>query len=76
MENDVRIRIRWVDRIADPTGDVAQRVRMGRRGGRLQGFAHDRQERRDFLLISCSLAYLQLIQSFSLYRDGYLTFKH
>jgi hypothetical protein len=26
---------------------------LGRWGGRLQGFAHDRQERRDFLLISC-----------------------
>ena len=31
---------------------VAARAR-GARGGRPRGFAHGRQERRDFLLISC-----------------------
>ena len=42
----------------------------GAEGGRPRGFAHGRQERRDFLLISCLI---RLIHLLSLYREVYLT---
>ena len=42
----------------------------GAEGGWPRGFAHGRQERRDFLLISCLI---RLIHLLSLYREVYLT---
>jgi len=42
----------------------------GRWERRPRGFAHGRQERRDFLLISCLI---RLIHLLSLYREVYLT---
>ena len=42
---------------------------LGAGGGRPRGFAHGRQERRDFLLISCLI---RLIHLLSLYREVYL----
>jgi hypothetical protein len=60
-----------------PTGTVhvekAERWRLGLEGRRERqprGFAHGRQERRVFLLISCLI---RLIHLLSLYKEDYLT---
>ena len=47
-----------------------RRLGLGRWERRPRGFAHGRQERRDFLLISCLI---RLIHLLSLYREVYLT---
>ena len=52
------------------TGWIAAAARVGGRWERRpRGFAHARQERRDFLLISCLI---RLIHLLSLYREVYL----
>jgi hypothetical protein len=52
------------------TSRVVELGLEGRRERRLRGFAHGRQERRVFLLISCLI---KLIHLLSLNRDDYLT---
>ena len=41
----------WAEIVREGKGAIARVLGAG--GGRPQGFAHGRQERRDFLLISC-----------------------
>jgi len=58
----------WAEIVREGEGAIARVLGAG--GGRPRGFAHGRQERRDFLLISCLI---RLIHLLSLYREVYLT---
>ena len=56
--------------VREEEGEGAIARVSGAEGGQPRGFAHGRQERRDFLLISCLI---RLIHLLSLYREVYLT---